>query len=218
MLKEATLRLPLAAVAGAVVALTVAAWRPFVGAPTVAAVAMIGATPLFAFAALPPDPWSGGGYPAWRWATIYAATVIPIALAALLVGSISAPSRLGTLDGRSVVIASIGGALLAWLPWVPWQRGTLAALGGVGGMVLAGGMSYVWFLPLLGSEPELVLAFGWVIGTGIGGLVRGPAPLGSPPPDRLPATATVRTMLSMVLAAVLIGSAVFVDWAIRRPS
>lgn len=210
--------LPHAAGLGACTALAVAAVHPFSAAPAIMAVAVIGGIPLFALAALPADPESGGAYPEWRWATIYTATLFPLVLTALLVGSITAPMRLGTPDGRAVVITSIGSALLGWLPWVALRRGRRAAIVGIATAAVAGGIAFGWLRGPIAAEPELILAFAWVVGATLGGR-SGKNRAGEVDSYvRLPATATVRIAVLQSCLAFILGVLVFVDWAIRNPT
>jgi hypothetical protein len=196
--------------------------RPVPIASIVAATGLVGAIPLFTFAAASP-PSHGGrpgprSYPVSWWSAFYAATVIPLGLFATLLASPFMPPRLGSPAGRVEVIAAVAVVLLTLLPAVVLGYGRRAVLCGLVGTAAALGLVGVASQAELLDQAELALSSGWLLGMGISSLVTVRAARFPPGEPQIEASSTFGIAMRMSAITFALGIGILVDWVVRRPA
>lgn len=152
------------------VGLVIVILRPLPVASVAVAAGLVGAIPLLTVGSLPRDVASGlrpHAYPTWWWSLAYAATAISLGLLALLIGSLFAPPRLGSIPGRVEIIVAVDAVLLTLLPSLVFAEGRKTVIFGVAGALASfGGVAGASPTDLM-RHPEVVLSCGWVLGMGL---------------------------------------------------
>jgi hypothetical protein len=196
--------------------------RPVPIASIVVATGLVGAIPLFTFAAASPRNQGGRpgprSYPVSWWSAFYAATVIPLGLLATLLASPFMPPRLGSPAGRVEVIVAIAVVLLTLLPAVVLGHGRRALLCGLIGTAAALGLVGVAYQTELLGHPELALSSGWLLGMGILSLSTVRATRLPTDEPGIEAWSTFGIAMRMSAITFALGIGILIDWVVRRPA